>query len=86
MTPRERRRITQQRLDEWETSLSLGFATPIVCIGIAHGAKSGDIHVCLPEDVPIELVRGSLEYLLKHLPDDASKGAGGKTITPAPEG
>jgi len=42
--------ITRERLRSWSKELDAENATPIALVGIGHGAQSGKVVFCVPEN------------------------------------
>lgn len=61
------RRITDSRLTGWADLLAREHATPALLVGIGHDHKSGDVVVCVCEEVPDEYIRAMLRLALKRL-------------------
>lgn len=45
------REITRDRLERWIGRLDPATATPVLLIGVGHGTHSGELHVCVAEDI-----------------------------------
>jgi len=43
--------ITDERLDDWKAKLRQSNATPLALIGVGHDHKSGELVVCIPENI-----------------------------------
>lgn len=52
MTRQKIESINRERLGEWIKQLTDAHATAAVLIGIGHDHASGELHVCLPKDLP----------------------------------
>lgn len=67
MTTEEIRQITTERLDSWKELSVSEHATPVALVSVGHDAKSGNLVVCVPEDMKradvIVLLRGALKLL-----------------------
>lgn len=55
-------RITRERLDEWAQTLAEHHATPILLVAIGHDETTGQLHVCVPEDVSSATIRQLVAY------------------------
>lgn len=62
-TPSQIKAVCDERLGRWTRKLVAENATPLVLIGVSHGQKSGQLVVCVPEEVSDELVKGSITFL-----------------------
>ncbi len=49
--------INAERLSKWEEDLTRDSATAMVTIGVGHGANSGQLHVYIPEDLPLDQIK-----------------------------
>jgi hypothetical protein len=56
-TPSPSERLTRQRLQAWGDRLVMVQATPLLLIGVGHGAATGELHICIPTDLPQERQR-----------------------------
>jgi hypothetical protein len=64
MTDAQVQVITRQRLECWGERLAEDHCTPAVLIGVGHDHRAGDLHICVPHDLPIQVVR---DYLARAL-------------------
>ena len=69
MTASEVGDITRDRLKGWARLLVDSHATPFAVVGCGHDHNSGQVVLCIPDDVPVAdivtLLEGAL-VLLKH--------------------
>ena len=57
-------KINQERLASWGRRLAENHATPLLLVGVGHGARSGQINLCVcAEDLPVEDVRAMVALL-----------------------
>lgn len=59
--------ITAKRLNDWSKRLAEEHATPLMLIGIGHDHTSGQIALCIPEGIDMEILRTHLEFVLHNL-------------------
>jgi hypothetical protein len=59
--------ITKERLARWAVRLESQHATPLVLVGIGHDHVSGNLVVCLPEDVGNPIVIALLLRVIEGL-------------------
>jgi hypothetical protein len=64
MTKEEVRRICEERMKRWAKIMIEEHSTPFCALAIGHDHKSGQLHVCVPDDVPFEDVALLLEKAL----------------------
>ena len=76
LTPELRDKIIEERLANYRRRFRAEHGTPLVCLGIGHDHKSGDLICCLLEDLPLAEMRNFLIAALK-MTDDAIRS--GKT-------
>ena len=63
--PTNTEKVTERRLQDWRGPLRKGNATPIVLLGIGREHKSGQLVVCVADDVDNDLVVDSLLSALR---------------------
>jgi hypothetical protein len=70
--------VTGHRLNVWSERLVENHSTPAVLIGVGHDHKSGELHICIPHDMPLQMAH---ELVLKALAEfDAEVGVAGKKV------
>lgn len=72
MTAAQIIRINNERLSNWGTQLSDNHCTPAILIGIGHDHRSGELHVCIPENMPMQMALCYLASVLRQLSASAS--------------
>jgi len=60
-------RITRERLRDWAKDLDQFHATPILLVSVGHDEHSGDVHLCITEDTPVEVVISILLWSINEL-------------------
>lgn len=63
--------ITDERLGGWAKRLKAYNATPLVLLAVGHAQNKGELTVCIPADVPDELIAGALRWVLKGIEQGA---------------
>jgi hypothetical protein len=59
--------ITQERFANWADKLNQSNATPVVLVAVGHEQNSGEVVICVPENVEkIELL-ALLNYTIQEL-------------------
>ncbi len=56
--------ICTERLSSWAVDLALDHATPALLVGIGHDQNSGDVHLCMCENMPMEQMEKILRFAL----------------------
>jgi len=67
MTKFEVQSINKRRLEGWGDVLVEVHCTPAVLIGIGQDHQSGVLHICIPENLPIQFVRDYLARALQEV-------------------
>lgn len=67
MTPGLTDVITRDRFKSWAKVLREHAATPILCVAIGHGERSGDVHVIQVEDMTAAQVLAFLRHAVAAL-------------------
>lgn len=67
MTPETIRRINDERLGAWREDLVAVHATPALLIGVGHDAAIGQVHLCMPENMPKEILLSYLAFAFEEI-------------------
>jgi hypothetical protein len=59
--------VTRERLAKWAKDIEPGKATPLILLCIGHEEFSGDLTICVPEDLPREVMVAFLRKTLRIL-------------------
>lgn len=65
MNATEIKAITEERLEAWAQRVAENHCTPAVLVAIGHDHKKGDLHICVPNEMPLEMARGFMAAALK---------------------
>lgn len=60
MTAGEIATINEKRLRGWQNMMNEHHSTAAILIGMGHDQVSGEIHICIPENMSREYVEGLL--------------------------
>jgi len=61
MTTQDIDKINRERLEVWRAGLTQAHATPAILIGVGHDHEAGQVHLCIPENLPLEFVIAQLQ-------------------------
>lgn len=67
MDTQQVREITTERLADWRNALVRNHATPVALIGVGHDHNSGELHLCITEDMPVAVLQGFLAWAVREL-------------------
>ncbi len=57
----------RERLDLWAARMLQENSTPVLLLGVGHGAKSGQLTVCIPQEIPAETIELVVAFLYREL-------------------
>jgi len=67
MTQEERDKINAERLTDWGIELAHSHSTAALMVGVGHDERSGELHVCVPANLPTQVLIGFLERALVNM-------------------
>ncbi len=75
--------IANARLESWKHKLADFNATPLVLIGVGHEHKSGELVVCVPNNVEDDLLIGALVFAINAIKPGLIPKHESNPVTPA---